>query len=97
MTVEPNADDAPAASAAAPLRTADDATIASLRLSLVDDEAPLAARYRALFSLRNLAGDKAEQALIEGEREWRGREAKLESFSKSTASKNSTSSTLKKN
>ena len=64
MTVEPNAD-APAASAA-PLRTADDATISSLRLSLVDDEAPLAARYRALFSLRNLAGEKAEQALIEG-------------------------------
>ena len=53
--------------ASAPLRGADDATISSLRLSLVDDEAPLAARYRALFSLRNLAGEKAEQALIEGE------------------------------
>lgn len=39
-----------------------------MRASLVDDQAPLAARYRALFSLRNLAGDKAEQALIEGEK-----------------------------
>ena len=65
MTVEPSADDASAF--AAPLRTADDATIASLRLSLSDDGAPLAARYRALFSLRNLAGEKAEQALVEGE------------------------------
>jgi len=57
-------EDAPASTT---LRTADDATISSLRASLVDDDAPLAARYRALFSLRNLAGEKAEQALIEDE------------------------------
>jgi len=68
MTVEQHAEHNTDASASAPpLRPADDATISSLRLSLVVDEAPLAARYRALFSLRNLAGEKAEQALIEGE------------------------------
>lgn len=57
-----------ASASAPPLRPAEDATVASLRASLVDDQAPLAARYRALFSLRNLAGEKTEQALIEGER-----------------------------
>lgn len=52
---------------AARLRPAADATISSLRSSLLDEEAPLAARYRALFSLRNLEGPKAEEVLIEGD------------------------------
>lgn len=49
-----------------PLRDAPEETVASLRSRLLDGTAPLAARYRALFGLRNVAGADAEAALVSG-------------------------------
>ena len=59
----------------ATLREADQATITDLRTRLLDGSAPLAARYRALFALRNIAGPRAEGALVDGawgEGAWEG-------------------------
>ena len=52
-----------------PLRDATPATVAALRARLLDGAAPLAARYRARFALRNIAGREAEGALVDGEGE----------------------------
>jgi L-serine deaminase len=49
-----------------PLRDAPAETVDGLRSRLLDGSAPLAARYRALFALRNIAGAGAEAALVAG-------------------------------
>jgi hypothetical protein len=48
---------------------AEPATIASLKSKLVDAATPLPDRYRAMFSLRNVAGQEAHEALVAGELE----------------------------
>jgi deoxyhypusine monooxygenase len=48
---------------------AEPATIASLKSKLVDPSTPLPDRYRAMFSLRNVAGQEAHEALVAGKLE----------------------------
>jgi hypothetical protein len=48
------------------LRDAPVDTVTRIRAQLLDKTAPLAARYRALFALRNIAGADAEAALASG-------------------------------
>ncbi len=41
--------------------------VAELRDKLLSSETPLPAKYRVLYSLRNVAGEEAHNALAEGE------------------------------
>jgi hypothetical protein len=52
----------------APLVSAEPALVESLRLKLSDDGAGLPEKYRVLFSLRNVAGPAAQEALELGAR-----------------------------
>ena len=45
---------------------ADENVVASLRHKLVHPETSLSQKYRVLFSLRNIPGPAAEQAIVEG-------------------------------
>lgn len=56
----------------ATLRTLEPATVAAAAASLLDEAAPMPARYRALFTLRNANGGEAEDALVQGKREGAG-------------------------
>ena len=47
-------------------KIADDNVVASLRRKLVHPETSLSQKYRVLFSLRNIPGAAAEQAIVEG-------------------------------
>ena len=66
--LSPHSFGAPPKKMTVPLRDAPPATVADLRARLLDGGAPLADRYRALFALRNIGGDAAEAALVDGER-----------------------------
>lgn len=47
-------------------KMADANVVASLRRKLVHPETSLSQKYRVLFSLRNIPGAAAEQAIVEG-------------------------------
>ena len=40
--------------------------VQTLRSKLIDPSTPIAAKWRALFALRNIAGSSAEDAMIDG-------------------------------
>jgi len=48
------------------MREADPAAVAKLRNKLVDSSTTLSQKYRILFSLRNLAGSNAHEAMLLG-------------------------------
>jgi len=48
-------------------RHVDDTVVEALRLKLLSPKTSLPQKYRVLFSLRNIAGEAARQALAEGE------------------------------
>ena len=48
------------------MRAADPAVVAKLRAKLTDPSTTLAQKYRILFSLRNLAGPEAHEAMLLG-------------------------------
>ena len=48
-------------------KMSDDNIVASLRRKLVNSETSLSQKYRVLFSLRNIPGPAAEQAIVEGQ------------------------------
>ena len=48
-------------------RLVDDTVVEALRLKLLSPKTSLPQKYRVLFSLRNIAGEAARQALAEGE------------------------------
>lgn len=48
------------------MREADPAAVAKLRNKLVDSSTTLSQKYRILFSLRNLAGSDAHEAMLLG-------------------------------
>ncbi len=47
-------------------RHVDDTVVEALRLKLLSPKTSLPQKYRVLFSLRNIAGEAARQALAEG-------------------------------
>ena len=49
-----------------PAPPAKDKDIANLRNVLIDEKLSLFERYRAMFSLRNIGGPKAAEALVDG-------------------------------
>jgi len=49
-------------------KTADDTVVAALRHKLVQPDTSLSQKYRVLFSLRNIPGSAAEEAIVEGTR-----------------------------
>ena len=57
-----------------------DSDINSLRDDLLNENLPLFQRYRAMFSLRNMANTKSVQALAEGKQQSKGNKSKLFSF-----------------
>ena len=48
------------------MREADPAVVAKLREKIVNPETTLSQKYRILFSLRNLAGAEAHEAMLLG-------------------------------
>jgi hypothetical protein len=49
-------------------KVCDDTVVAGLRRKLVHPDTSLSQKYRVLFSLRNMPGSAAEEAIVEGKR-----------------------------